>query len=522
MNVLAKIRKKTSKIYAILALIIIIGAFFNFYHINFGLPHSWYADEPEIGEFAIKYTYTIKDIIKNNDWYKLIPVSFVYGTVPTYLYTLATMIFSKFSGLMGFNFDKADIYIFLRSINALISLVLIPVVYGLYKHLYNNKNWALVGALLTALNWKFIVHAHYLNADILITVFLTLAAYFALLYYEKTTDSKYTWLVGICLGLAVGTKITAALTFPLFFYLFISKKDYRGLEAIILLIIATFFATNPFSIIFPDKFAFRVFEMLTKENGIVFDSVDFTFYKYFLALAWICTPLFFMFSLYGNSEQIKEFKPARFKKGHVLLIGSIIFYIVFYSIGTRRVDRWMLPILPFLIVYGVRGIQTTFKKPIGKFLGILAIIIYFMFPVMLLFQFQRNTPRTSAYIWAKENLDPALNKYVITEEGLDPLNKLPGTTVKQFNVYSSEGAQLEFPPDPKGYDYIFVSSRPMENFKRKVVIENFPTYATAWQDFENTLLDNSKFELIKVFELPKPNLIPLSDMFVFRNGFPIR
>ena len=60
-----------------------IGLLFRLYHIEFGLPHSFHADEPEIAEFAIKYTYEIRGIIENGDYYKLIPLNFVL--VPPYV-----------------------------------------------------------------------------------------------------------------------------------------------------------------------------------------------------------------------------------------------------------------------------------------------------------------------------------------------------------------------------------------------------------------------------------------------------
>ena len=85
-------------------IILTIGVFFRIYYINFGLPQSFYADEPEIAEPAIKYTYEIRSIIKNNDYYKLIPVSFVYGTFPTYSYTAAVMVFSKILEILNINF----------------------------------------------------------------------------------------------------------------------------------------------------------------------------------------------------------------------------------------------------------------------------------------------------------------------------------------------------------------------------------------------------------------------------------
>src|SRR3989344_6028620 len=101
-----------------------IGLFFRLYHIEFGLPHSFHADEPEITEHAIKYTYEFFNIIRNNDWYKLIPVSFVYGTFPVYFFTVFTMAFSKSLNILNVPFDKTSIFIFLRIVNSTVSFLI--------------------------------------------------------------------------------------------------------------------------------------------------------------------------------------------------------------------------------------------------------------------------------------------------------------------------------------------------------------------------------------------------------------
>ena len=72
-----------------------LGLFFRLYHIEFGLPHSFYADEPEIAEPAIKYTYEFKDVVTNNNFYKLIPVSFVYVYLTQLSYYLLRTIFPQ-------------------------------------------------------------------------------------------------------------------------------------------------------------------------------------------------------------------------------------------------------------------------------------------------------------------------------------------------------------------------------------------------------------------------------------------
>ncbi|KKS22809.1 MAG: hypothetical protein UU80_C0002G0041, partial [candidate division WWE3 bacterium GW2011_GWA1_41_8] len=153
------------KYHILITLVFILAIVLRFWHIEFGLPHSFYADEPEIAEPAIKYTYELRDIIANGNYYKLIPISYVYGTFPSYLLTAAVMFFSKSLNIAGIVFDKTTLYILMRSINAVMSLAVIPLMATLYLKLYpdekriNNRifSGALIAFFLAALNWKMIV-----------------------------------------------------------------------------------------------------------------------------------------------------------------------------------------------------------------------------------------------------------------------------------------------------------------------------------------------------------------------------
>ena len=560
--------------FGLITTILLAGIFWRFYYINFGLPHSLYADEPEIAEFAINYTYQFRDIVSNNNYYKLIPVSFVYGTFPTYLYTIITMGYSKLNGILGVTFDKQDIYVFLRSINSLSGLLIIPAAALLYKKMFKDIFGTLLTVFFIALNWKLIVHAHYLNTDLMITILLALS-YFTIYkyyaakneltriklrirkktYYQMSSATLWTTATAVLLGLAIGTKITAALTLPLFVYIFVYKRDFRGIFAFLFIIYGIFIATNPFSLIFADRFALRIYNMKIKEGGLVFDSVDSNPFKYFYALGFITTPLIAIFGFVGmlRAAVIKH-KPPEPKKQiikklkriknnltkliknkltgtlcnqekqinlqpiHIFLILHVVFYIAFYTLGARRVDRWLLPIIPIISIYAAYTIsKLRYHFNLITYVLILGIVLTtYMAPnFLLLTQFARNTPKSAAYLWARDNLDTTKFTFVVTEEGLDPTNKLPFSSVYQYQVYANEGAQFYRPPDPLLYDYIILSSRPMQNFKRPEVRQAYPLYVESWDDFEATVLDETKFKLIKSFELTKPNLIPLSDVFIY-------
>jgi len=511
--------------------ILLLGLVLRLWNINFGLPHSWYADEPEIGEPAIKYTYELKNILRNNDIYKLIPESYVYGTFPVYFYTALAMVFSKTLGILGIAFAKMDLYVYMRVINALISFAMIPVFYLVLRGLGLAKQppVAIAGVFLMVFNWKLIVHAHYLNHDIVITLLLLLANLFYLRYLRcrQTSnipegDTVNTVLFALFFGLAVSTKITVLLTFPVYLLVFLSNKDFRNLCATIFTVVGVFIVTNPFAWVFMGDFVGRLLEMRTTEAGMVFDSVNYSPFKYLSALAWVLTLPVFLISAVGITRTVKE-KTSYKKQFYIVMALQIVFYLVFFSAQSRRVDRWMLPIIPNLMLFSLIALELFLaaeKKRAFNLLGVLVIagtgLYYLYFPLILLSQFQRNTPKSGAYIWAKKNLPPLSTKFGLTEEGLDPLNKLFVSTIRQYNAYESKGGQFMYPPDPLLYDYILIASRPMSWTRNPEVIKKYPHYASRWRDFNFTLNDSTKFSKLKSFELSEPNLIPLSNVSIYQ------
>jgi len=455
-----------------------------------------------------------KSIVSGGDYYKLIPISYVYGAFPSYLFTIFTMGFSKISNVFGVPATKYDLYVAMRVFNALLSFLIVPVITFIFYKKTRRAKLSILLYFLLALNWKLIVHAHYINADIILTLLISLSFLTALLYLEKEkNDTLLTVLTGIFLGLAIGTKITSLITLPLFVWVFYKRGQFRNVVALLFITFGAFILSNPFSLIFVQDFVYRVYEMVFKEGGLVFDSVDYGYFKYIYALGFIVTPAVLFLSVIGIFSKRKE-------KFDLFLILNILFYLVFFSVQSRRIDRWLLPILPVVLYFSARGIEKLRSKINDKLSYLIVFTtlgFYLYFPALLLTQFQRWTPKSEAYLWAQENTPPLTTKLVYTEEGLDPMNKLPGAKVYQYEVYSSKNAELFYPKNPAYYDYVIVSSRPMENYKKPEVGGAYPEYYKRWDKFSNTLVSKEKFELAKDFTLSKPSLIPLSDVFIYRN-----
>jgi 4-amino-4-deoxy-L-arabinose transferase-like glycosyltransferase len=301
--------------------------------------------------------------------------------------TVSLMGFSKTLNLINISFDKTTIFIFLRIITVLISIGTILITTALAKkHLENSKTVLIVLALM-ALNWKFIVLSHYTNADIVLALTLLLSFYMFWLY-DKNQTNKNLFLTAIFFGLAVGTKVTALLSLPLFLYVIWKKKDKYGLYGFVFSMAISFMISNPFSIIFFKDFGMRVLEMLSKEGGLVFDSADYSPFKYLVGLMQMVTPAVLVAAIYGAYRKIKHTQDKDFD---LFLVANVVLYLLFFSVQSRRVDRWLLPILPIVFIYAAVGLEYVYeilkdkKYQIG--LAVLVGGIYLINPILLLTQF---------------------------------------------------------------------------------------------------------------------------------------
>lgn len=502
-----------------------LGLFLRLYYINFGLPHVTFADEDKLGNPGIVFSYQLKDIVKNKEFVRLAPTDFVYGTFSLYLNSIIILIYKVVLKVFNKDIDFLGSYTILRIVNALISLSIVPVISYLYYKVFRGKFGAVLTALFLALNWKLIVHAHYLNADILLTTLLSMS-YLTFYFYlssEKAKSYKFLIFTAVLFGLSVGTKVTALISLPLYLILIFKKSGVKGLFLFITPSFLFYLISNPFTFIYWDKFMSRVNEMRIKENGIVFDSVDFGRFKYVFALSFMVTPLVLFGSIYGMFKALTCKKNFYF---HIFAILQILTYFLFFSFSLRRVDRWLLPVLLLIIFYAsylLSVLRTHLEKArcIYKILYFVVFTLlignYLYYPFQLLKQFNRYTPQVEAFLWSKQNIKTPSPKLLITDSSLDPTRGITGIKVLKVNIYSSEGAQNKIPPDPYIYEYIVTLSRPLRRYQNPTLRLIFPQYYKIWNEFDNSITNSSDFVLVKSFNMPEPNIIPLSSVYIYKN-----
>jgi hypothetical protein len=514
----------------ILAVILLVGLLLRLFRIDFGLPLTFFPDETDLSDAAINYSIGAKAALENGNINFFKPNSFVYGTFPSYFLTINLIFFKVVVSLFKINTDYFSYFLEMRVVTAILSM-LIPMLTGLiYFKLFKDKKGLVASLFLSALNWKLIYHSHYLNQDIYLTILLCLSFTFLLLYLKTDNIKGATLLVmlsGSSFGLATGTKITSLLSFPLIFLLFFSFKKRKEVVFFALSALITYIISNPFSILSLKDFVSRIIEMVSKEGGIVFSSVDTGPFKYLFGLSYMLTLPVLTLAIYGIVRKILSASPfklyEREKIFHVFLILNILVYFIFFSIEPRRSDRFLLPVIPILILYASYGLSYLYSRLrinrclVITLVGIFA-VYYAYFPLSLTMQLSKNKPRLDAYYWVKQQ--PLSDKKILvyTEDGQDPFSRIKGSTVLVYSVYVSKGAQFSLPQDPLIYDYVVLASKPMENYKRPYVIKNYPDYFNNWRAFESTVTASDKFSLVKDFKTSNLNLLYFSEISVYRRN----
>ena len=483
-----------------------------FLYLDFGLPLVFQADEVEMVEYSLKYSVNIRKIFEG-DFYFFKPFSFVYGSLPAYFNTILLVPFLKFTSVFDLSQDRLYIYLYLRSIYALLSIFACVGVYFLALELTKkNKIIAYIATLLFSLNYYFYWLSKYLNNDVLVVLF---TIYFLLFYlkFKSENNEKYFYLSMLFLGFGIATKVTFAIgaIYPIFDFLL--KKNFRKIFISIGILFLVYLLTNPFTFLYPNEFIQRILEMRVKENGIVIDSYNTSYFKYLFSLTYLITIPVTIFGLFYISKKL-------IKKELDITIFISLFYIIFFSFSSRLVDRWLMPIFPLLIIYSLIFLDSLKLKYI-KILMIVAIFSEIVFKFLLTnIELSYNANLLNAfYTFRNTHSNEFKNVYVLTERGLNPFNSLKRTNLgidsQQFVPYVSENAFNISPNDVNLYDYVVYSSKVRSYFLNPYIYNLDSSFVERWENSYKTL-NSGDFELIYSFETPFDSIINQENIYIYR------
>lgn len=360
------ILKNKYRVYIYLSLIIIIAFYFRTLNLNWDNGYYFHPDERAIVMFAnpLHLPRNISDFLKVDS--PLNPHFFAYGSLPIYLVKMLGESSSYFDPLYK---EYSKLYIVGRVVSASADTGTVFFVFLIASAIF-SKRAGLFGALLYALSVFPIQTSHFYTVDPLLTFFVSAMFFSVISFIRKPTYLK-SLFVGMVLGLALATKVSAAifiLDILLAIILVVKKKNLRknirtALYAMFIALSAfiVFIATQPYVLIDFNTFLSQTrIQSQMSSNAFLFpytlQYVGKIPYLYELKnlFLWGMGPFVATLSLMGIPATFSIFHRANIQQKKLylfLLFTTLSYFFVFgkFAVGWMR---YMLPIYPLLTVFG--------------------------------------------------------------------------------------------------------------------------------------------------------------------------
>ena len=534
--------------------ILILGAFFRFYGLNWDQGHHLHPDEQAIVMFSISLQFpsSLSEFLSKSS--PLNPHFFAYGNFPLYLL--------KIVGLIAGNFDPSfalydKINIAGRFISGIFDLGTIFFIFLLGKKLFNKKV-GIIASFFYTISVFPIQTSHFYAVDTTLTFFILLTLYQLIRFYEKPSI-KNSMLVGVCFGVSLATKISAI---PLItaiiaatavdFLLLVAKQPHKprvwlphiprflkrfifdGI-AITISTVIIFIALQPYSIIdFP-----TFWRQNMEQSQMTHDAFTFPYTLQYVGkipywheiknvVLWGLGPVLATISFLGIFYMliliIKKQKKQKWAQELILVIFFLSYFAVVgkFAVGWMR---YMLPLYPLLCIFAgllvwqsLRFIENKFSHHKFlilnfKFLILLALLAW---PLSFMNIYTQPNTRVLASEWIYQNIPP--DKTIAREHWDDglPIGGNISYKILELPVYEMQSSikEMQIYKSIQESDYIIVASNrlyvPLQRIAKNcetwlITPERCPKNA----DIYYKKLFNGELGYKKVAEFENPPKIPL-------------
>ena len=473
-----------------LAAILLIAAALRFSGIGYGLPYTYWPDEPTRWDVALR---TVQTGDLNPHWLGYPHLAFYLNALVLFVYYLGGRLVGAFSSPFDIPYPEVitigvgklampQVFLLARGLTALFAVGAILLIYFIGCKLTHRRSVALVAAFCFAFSPAAIANSAIISLDAF-GVFFTLLAMLLILPILDETGARPWAFGGIGVGLAVSGKYNVGLIGVALVAALLLRFGWRGLarrEPYLALIVAiiTFAAFNPFSILDLNGFIYGLTMASDSQSG--YAGAVGNGYLWYLAYLWSTEGLIVALA----ALQAIRVVYTRSKHGIVLLSFVIVYYL-FVSQFSVRNDRTILPIIPFLDVLAAWFVADVADWLIARRRERLwATGTVFLACAVLLFQPLRTTlaielhssqsdGRESARRWIDSNL-PAGSRiavegyspYVDTRRfvvaGYDTITRHPPEWYAQSGfeyIVLSQGMYGRFFGDPEGYSDLIAEYR---------------------------------------------------------------
>lgn len=404
--------------------------------------------------------------------------------------------------------------------------ILITLVFYFVKKLL-GEFIAIIFFLLLITEPFYTALARSIHNDLLLGTFMFLSFvsfYFVLTKIDKNLKSIYkNWMVylpGIFGGLAILTKSTALFLFPmiiltLFYFLFIQKQKWKSYSFVTLIYLLSLIAT--FFIVWPAMWMNAGYTLwLYFYKGIFHTAIEDGHLHYWFGKDTMDPGyLFYPIILYGRiSETLflgfisgtvllftkifkdkKNFKKLNINHFYVLNVIFFLSYILMLSITSKKLDRYILPVIYPMGIMTVYFIHEMFIKFGKKILYVFLVIFSFRVIVMTLFH-----PNYLAY-YSPLIGGPAIGKEIIEPKWLVGFDKV-SKYLNEINNKSDHQLIVVVPDgDLLGYFADFRTIYPIDS--RTSIADYFVVYEFAQRKAD---------EMRMTFGLKEENMVKKIDI----------
>lgn len=306
--------------------------------IEFGLPDLFHQDEPMMVNNALK--------IGGGDWNT---GYFVIPPVVSYLLFLAYGIFyvlGHFPSVDAFGVaflqDPTPFYIIGRLIIGVIPGTMNVIAIFALGNRHFSVETGFASSLLLAVAPIHVEHSHYIYADILVTLAITLLFHALLSIVDRPSWKNYL-LIGLWLGLGVAIKYTALYFVPVIILAHVIACGWRNLHKLVVsgvTSLCVFAILAPYTFLDWGNFYAQV---ITQSGGEVF--VGWTHHLVYSLIGgtsiFVVLIAFFgiLLGLFSHTKKVL-----------ILTTGILWFYLV-NALFSQHYARYALPLVPFICLF---------------------------------------------------------------------------------------------------------------------------------------------------------------------------
>ncbi len=348
--------KLESRASVYLPLILILAFGLRFVGVCFGLPFLYHADEPIVVNHALSYG----NLDFNPYFFKIPPLTsyllfFFYG-IQFVVMNLLGLIEGKEGFVQFFLQDPSSFYLIARMVfGVFLGTFSVYLVYKLCKR-YISLSVGLFAALFLSVCFLHVRDSHFVYADMPLMCVL-IAAFFSIFSVLIDANRRAYLIFGMLLGTAVAFKYNGVFILIPFLVAHTLRVGfsfrlifYWPLWAAAFISLITFALLNPYAVL--DYRAF--FSELSGQAG----SQGYTGWLHHIQyslMEGMTQPLFWTAVL----GIIVSF--LRLDKGMFVLLSFVLSYYVVIVFMGQPYDRYVLPLIPFLIIFSAYFVNSLFR-----------------------------------------------------------------------------------------------------------------------------------------------------------------